>query len=57
MGEYIEQRGQGWRVRYKDNPDDPWTMIGWFKSRREALRWLHENPVVEADARLDEDQE
>lgn len=57
MVEIVEKRGRGerpWRIRYRDNPDDPISSIAGFASKADALEWLKEHPVVEVD---DEDQE
>lgn len=47
MAEHVEQRGDRWFVRYKDNPDDPWSREGPFPSRQDAENWLADNPAVE----------
>lgn len=52
--ETVEQRGNWWYVRYRDNPDDPWHREGPFYNQAAALQWLADNPVVEIDG--DEDQ-
>jgi hypothetical protein len=50
--EVIEKRGRGdrpWRIRYKDNPDDPIHCVAGFATRADALEWLAEHPVYEVD--------
>lgn len=50
--EVIEKRGRGerpWRIRYKDDPDDPTHSVSGFASRAEAQQWLDDHPVYEVD--------
>lgn len=49
MAELVEQRGEDWYVRYKDNPGDSWRREGPFWSQGEARDWLADNPAVEVD--------